>query len=228
LQSVCFDLDGTLSYYPLSTLQVLRQALRRADVAEDRLGDLSLAADRYNELWLTLEQSSDSTESLRRVIMTKLFEEFGMADDDIAYRTANAYGDVRRETGVLPYPGIERLLDDLKPHYRLGLLTNGPSDMQWDKIRTLGLESRFDAIIVAGDVGIYKPDVRVFDLLLSRLDSTAERTLFVGDSYSADIAGAHEAGMHAAWIVRDPPEVEPDTQPALVRGNVCELREVLL
>ncbi len=217
-----------MSYYPLSTPQVLHQAFRRARVPEEPFGELDLVAKRYDELWLSMEQTASSTDLLRLGIMTKLFEEFDTDDDDAAQRMARAYGEVRAETGVLPYPGIERLLDDLRPRYRLGLLTNGPSDMQWDKIRTLGLESRFDAIIVAGDVGIYKPDARVFELLLDQLDSAAERTLFVGDSYAADIAGAHRAGLHTAWIVRNSMEAEMDISPAFVRSDVSELREVLL
>jgi len=228
LQAVCFDLDWTLSYYPLSTRQVLQEALQRTSSSVELLGDLAAAAERYNELWLALERSAGSTDALRVQIMTTLFDERGMDDTAAAVKISEAYGDVRRESGVLPYPGINALLADLKANYKLGLLTNGPSDIQWEKIEALGFDQKFDAVIVAGDVGIYKPDVRVFEMLLEKLGLTAEHSLFVGDSYDADILGAHQAGMYTAWIKRRENVLTDGVQPTLVKSDTALLREVLL
>ena len=228
LQAVCFDLDWTLSYYPLSTSQVLQEALHRASFPAELLGDLAAAAERYNELWLILERAAESTDILRIQIMTTLFDERGMDDAAAVLDVSEAYGDVRREFGVLPYPGIDGFLADLKANYKLGLLTNGPSDIQWEKIEALGFDRQFDAVIVAGDVGIYKPDVRVFEMLLEKLDMTAEHSLFVGDSYDADILGAHQAGMHTAWIKRKEDAMTDGVQPTLVKSDTALLREVLL
>jgi len=225
---VCFDLDWTLSYYPLSTRQVLREALQRTSFPPDLLGDLAAAAERYNELWLTLERSADSTDALRVQIMTTLFRERGIGDATAIREVSEAYGDVRRESGVLPYPGIDALLADLEVNYKLGLLTNGPSDIQWEKIESLGFDQQFDAVIVAGDVGIYKPDARVFEMLLERLGMAAEQSLFVGDSYDTDILGAHQAGMYSAWIKRREDAVTDSVQPTLVKSDTALLREVLL
>ena len=230
LQAIGFDLDWTLSYYPLSTQQVLREAFNRASFPVRLLGDLTTTADRYNELWLTLERSAESTDALRIQIMTAIFDERGITDETSILNISQAYGDVRRETGVLAYPGVDNLLADLKPNYKLGLLTNGPTDIQWEKIEALGFDKLFDTIIVAGDIGIYKPDVRAFEMLLARLDVAAKHSLFVGDSYSADILGGHDAGMYTAWI--KPKEealaVTDDIQPTLVLSDTSQLRKALL
>ncbi len=217
-----------MSYYPLSTRQVLQEALHRASLSAELLGDLTAAAQQYNELWLTLERSAESTDILRVQIMTTLLNERGIEDAAAVLEISEAYGDVRRESGVLPYPGIDNLLADLKENYKLGLLTNGPSDIQWEKIEALGLDQQFDAVIVAGDVGIYKPDVRVFEMLLKKLDVAAEHSLFVGDSYDADILGAHQAGMYTAWIKREEDAMTDGVQPTLVKSDTALLREVLL
>ena len=100
--------------------------------------------------------------------------------------------------------------------------------MQWEKIGMLGFDQHFDALIVAGDVGIYKPDVRAFEKLLAKLEVAAEHSLFVGDSYCADILGAHNAGMHTAWIKRTESDMTDSVQPTLVRSDTSSLREVLL
>lgn len=217
-----------MSYYPLSTCQVLQEALQRALRSLESLGDLATAAKRYNELWLTLEQSAESTDYLRIQIIATLFNEHGIDDEASVLEVSQAYGDVRRESGVLPYPGVDDLLADLKSNYKLGLLTNGPSDIQWEKIEALGFDKHFDAIIVAGDVGIYKPDVRVFELLLTKLSVAANHSLFVGDAYDADILGAQQAGMHTAWINRKEGATADGVQPTLVESDTARLREVLL
>ncbi|MFC2082447.1 HAD family hydrolase [Candidatus Bipolaricaulota bacterium] len=228
MQAIGFDLDWTLSYYPLSTHQVLLEAFDRTSHSVELLGDLAAAAERYNSLWLALERSVESTEDLRRQIMTALFEERGIENAAAVFEVSEAYGAVRRESGVLPYPETDELLADLKPHFKLGLLTNGPSDIQWEKIKALGYDKLFDAIIVAGDIRIYKPDKQVFELLLGMLGADAECSLFVGDNYPTDIVGAHQTGMHTAWIKRDEDATIEGGQPTLVMSDTSMLREVLL
>ena len=217
-----------MSYYPLSTRQVLQEALQRTSFPVELLGDLATAAKHYSELWLALERSADSTDALRVQIMTTLFDERGIDDATAVREVSRAYGDVRRESGVLPYPGIDGLLADLKANYKLGLLTNGPSDVQWEKIEALGFDQQFDAVIVAGDVGIYKPDERVFEYLMEQLGVAAEQSLFVGDSYDTDILGAHQAGMYTAWIKRTEDAMTDSVLPTLVKSDTALLREVLL
>jgi len=217
-----------LSYYPLSTQQVLQEAFSSASVPIEWLGDLTTAASHYNDCWLTLERSAESTDELRFQIIATLLKEQGISNPAAALAVSRAYGDVRSESGVLPYPGVDRLLTDLKPNYKLGLLTNGPSDIQWEKVAALGFDKQFDAIIVAGDVGIYKPDVRVFEMLLEQLGSNPQHSLFAGDTYDTDIVGALNTGMHTAWIVQDDKTLLRGVRPTLMMTETAALREVLL
>lgn|GEM_PF-521162 len=239
LRAVAFDLDWTLSYYPLSTQQVLEQALIHSQLPIGHLGDLTVAARRYNELWLKLERSVESLDDLRIQIMTLLFEEQGFSDVATISRVSLAYEDVRSESGVLAYPDIDTLLADLQSRYKLGMYTNGPSFLQWKKIEALGFNRFFDAIIVAGDVGVYKPDPQAFALLSEALGVPASETLFVGDNFQADIVGAQRAGMYTAWIkhkqdvvidgIQSSERLEAERiQPTFVLSETSRLREVLL
>lgn len=216
LEAVAFDLDSTLCYYPLSVEEVFREAFARAGMAPDVLGPVSDAAARYATLWGEVQATLESTERIRLHIIERLLADRGSHDPALAARLSEAYGAVRDETGIVPYDDVAALLDDLRTRYRLGLLTNGPSDMQWEKIRSLGFGAAFDAVVVAGDVGIYKPDPRVFAMLVDRLGTRPEATLFVGDSYPLDIVGAHRAGLRTAWVRKDgatpPDEIAADIE----------------
>jgi 2-haloalkanoic acid dehalogenase type II len=226
--SILFDLDNTLCYYPLSTAQVISEVLRRADLPEEVVGSVSWAAGQYDASWAEAERSSPSLSETRRRLWRRILAEVGRADDETADRMAGLHHVVRRESGVYLFPGTEELLADLSRRYRLGLLTNGSSEMQWEKIRLLGIEGPFEAIVVAGDVGIYKPDAEVFRLLLDRLAARPEDALFVGDSYDMDIVGAHGAGLDTAWIRAEDAPVEGGIRPEYLLAAASGLREVLL
>jgi putative hydrolase of the HAD superfamily len=94
---------------------------------------------------------------------------------------------------------------------KLGIVTNGPSEMQRHKLALLGLEHEFDAVVVSGEEGVRKPDEEIFRRALARCGIAAHEALFVGDHPVADIAGAHGAGLRAVWrFVPYWPPVIPD------------------
>jgi len=179
---VAFDLDGTLCYYTVSAQEAIVEALRRAGHSIDLVGDLDEAAVRYNELWWEVEQNGSSAVSLRERIWQRLLVEHEVEQEGLARELAETYAQVRVPS-VRLYKGARELLYDLRNSYRLGLLTNGPSDMQWPKIKHLEIESLFNVILVSGDVGIHKPNRLIFEQFLRRLGVMAKKVLYVGNSY---------------------------------------------
>ena len=227
LSAVVFDLDGTLCHYTISIERAMADALQGVGAPSDLIGDLSLAADRYYELWYELETDPESAKSLRKRIWIELLREHGIADDDLAHSLSQAYIKLRTASLAL-FNGVLPLLADLREKYTLGLLTNGPSDLQRGKINLLGLEAHFDAIIVSGEMGIHKPDSRAFTCLLRKIDVPAERAVYVGNSYEVDIIGAHEAGMRSVWVNADGEQEPCDPIADLIIKDVAALRRVLL
>ena len=222
--AIAFDLDWTLSYYPLSSADVTRQAFALIDMPEPSMGFEAMAVQ-FNALWVETERQQSSTHSTRKAVFQQIFEE---ASDAFLEKLARAYDEIRRESGVRLYPGALELLAALRARYRLGLLTNGATEMQWEKLRILGIESLFDAIIVAGDHGIYKPSKDVFELLADRLGCPVSEILFVGDNYEADVRGAHEAGLASVWLRH--PGTEPSGTPCHdhVIDTIAQLKDCCL
>ena len=84
-----------------------------------------------------------------------------------------------------------------------GIITNGPGETQWPEIHLTGLEAHADRIVVAGDVGAYKPEIEIFQAALRGLDIAPTEVAFVGNSPHHDIQGALDAGWQAIWLNRE-------------------------
>ena len=101
------------------------------------------------------------------------------------------------------------------PQIRIGILTAGESQHQWNKVDMLGLDRWFDRenVIVSGETGFSKPDVRLCRTVEEKLGLKPAELWMIGDSYKHDIKGALDAGWHALWINRrflGPQEITPD------------------
>ena len=233
ITTVIFDLDGTLCTYKVSVREAIVEALRRTGQPANLVGDPSAAAVRYDELWDEIESEgrvepgSNPVLAMREQIWTRLLAEQEITSLDLAREIAVEYTQIR-VASIQLYSGACGLLADLKRTYRLGLLTNGPTNMQWSKIEQLKIASLFDEILVAGDIGIYKPDARVFHVLLDRLSVNPAEALYVGDSYRMDVVGAKGAGMQSVWVRNGNSSETDGVAPDFMVQGIDALREVLL
>lgn len=84
----------------------------------------------------------------------------------------------------------------------MGVVTNGSSDHQREKIERTHINGFFEAVIISGEVGIGKPDMRIFNLALEKLTTSSDSIVLVGDSLENDIQGAQNVGMRAIWVNR--------------------------
>lgn len=101
---------------------------------------------------------------------------------------------------------MKKALDNFAsdPDTKLAILTAGESKHQWNKVVMLGLDKWFDRdnVIVTGDVGISKPDVRLCRLIENKLGLKPDELWMIGDNYDKDITGALDSGWHSVWINR--------------------------
>lgn len=81
--------------------------------------------------------------------------------------------------------------------YTVGVITNGPSDLQHGKLERSGLMPWCDFLVVSGDVGIHKPDPGIFLYTAEKYGLKPQECVYVGDHPVNDIEAALKAGMHA-------------------------------
>jgi len=229
--AVLFDLDDTLIVEAEVARQSLRQvagllpgqdpqrfeevALRCARAAW-RAGpcfsvcvDLGIAS--WEGLWATFEGGHRVLDDLRAwapgyraAVWREVLAELGVSDAALAGAMAQAYI-AAQQRGHHLLEGAEAVVRSLARHRPLGLLTNGPADIQRLKFDGTGLADCFGAVVISGELGMGKPDAAVFFSALERLGASAEDSVMIGDSWERDILGAVGAGMSAVWIADDRP-----------------------
>jgi putative hydrolase of the HAD superfamily len=100
------------------------------------------------------------------------------------------------------YVDTNAVLARLRPVTKLGIVTNGVSGLQRQKLNGSGLLHWFDAVAVSGEVGIGKPERGVFDFIAGQLGVDVKDCVMVGDNPERDIQGGLNAGMQTIWLDR--------------------------
>jgi len=84
--------------------------------------------------------------------------------------------------------------------YHLGVISNGVTIKQWEKLIRLGLHHFFDKVVTSQEAGVEKPDERIFQLALDKMGCKAEKSVMIGNKFSDDISGAINIGMSAILV----------------------------
>lgn len=148
-------------------------------------------------------------------------------DSEFAAQLSVEFRGQREKRHVL-FEGVIPLLEQLKGRMKLGLITNGLSCLQREKIAGSGLAEYFETIVVAGDVGQAKPHPRVFQTALDKLRVAPSETCMVGNSVKGDIGGAQALGIRAILVDRGDIHAPDDSiEPDAVIGHLEQLPHVL-
>jgi putative hydrolase of the HAD superfamily len=126
--------------------------------------------------------------------------DLGIHDHALAQTLGEVYPRERRARHQL-FPDAIECLTRLRDTYHLGVVTNGAPCLQREKLSASGLAEFFDTIVVSGDIGVGKPDPRIYLEALLRLQVT--EAVMVGASIRRDVEGAMAAGLRAIWLNRD-------------------------
>ena len=103
--------------------------------------------------------------------------------------------------------GAKPIIERLARAYRLGLISNGNAIDQCQKLDNLGIRHLLSCTMLSEEIGIRKPDPRIFQEAAKNLGSSTDECLFIGDSYENDVIGARNAGMQACWF--NPGHISP-------------------
>jgi putative hydrolase of the HAD superfamily len=202
VRAVLFDLDDTLFDHRGCSHDAL-EAVRRCDdsLLAMPLADLErLHSTFLEQLHGDVMLGKVPLEKARLERFRRLLTAAGATPpEDLVALTATAYRDRYKEVRRA-VRGAVALLAALAGRVRIGIVSNNLFDEQLDKLRLCGLDPFVHALVVSERAGISKPDPAIFAAALERLECGPEEAVMVGDSWTADIAGARAAGIRPIWF----------------------------
>ncbi|MFC1923045.1 HAD family hydrolase [Chloroflexota bacterium] len=165
---------------------------------EDRTPRIRLAEHlglTYNELSALIFDSPSAHQAMKGEITAPehweaIQEALGIAQDEIVKVKQGFWGGDRLDENLVNY------LRDLRPQYKIALLSNA-----WDDLRQMlegewKIDDAFDEIIISAEIGLVKPDPRIYQRVIADLDVVPAEAVFV-DDFPENVAGASLQGLHA-------------------------------
>ncbi len=127
---------------------------------------------------------------------------------------------------ALPEDVIARVRALRAEGWRAAVVTNGGAGVQRAKLHHLGLPPLLDACCISGELGIRKPDPRIFEVAASRCGEDPAEAWMVGDG-EADILGAHRAGIRSIWLHRGRDWPRSDIKPDHTANSILDALALL-
>ena len=204
-RAVLFDLDDTLIDFQFSRRRGLRaiQALL-PDLARIPLEQLELVHDEeLHANYLSTLDGRLSDDDARIERMRGICRHYGLKPDGGTMALAAESYARGQQAHRRVVPGVPALLEALRGRVLLGVVTNGPSERQREKLAFCGIRADgLDALAVSEEVGANKPAPAIFRRALAELAVEPEQVVMVGDSWENDVLGALGSGMGAVWLNR--------------------------
>lgn len=228
VKAILFDIDGTLFDRNLAQVKILQIIV---DSLPEIFGALDIRrvhkAFSESDHLTTAEFDSGMPSEGLRDRRSRLFLRLLDLPESFTDKITEIY--VRQLPAVdAPVAGAVRLVKALSRKYQLGAVSNGMPDVQYRKLESMGLRHLFSCIVLSEEIGIRKPDPRIFLRAAQVLDVLPEHCLYIGDTYASDIIGARNAGMQTCWFNRTQllsqnEQIKPD----FVVGDLLEIPKLL-
>lgn len=200
-KAVIFDFGGVVAIRDRKLVTDYIHATLGTDAAKDFEKDkLYVAISQGQEFWENYAKQHDAT--LPEEWMVGLKETVGQF--------------------VRYTPGMEELISELKSQgYRIALLST-TTEVRSDYFRKLGFYKPFDPIVLSWEVGVRKPEPKIYEVMLEKLQLPAKDCIFI-DNRAENVAGANKLGIHGI-LFKSTPQLRKELSKLLPKRQVPKLQ----
>ncbi len=199
IRALSFDLDDTL--WPIGPTLIKAEAAlvtwfsahtpKALPIYQDRAVVSALRSD----LMLRFKDRLHDLSAIRRELIREVLERAGEPTVGVDHAFEVFF---QARQSVQMYPDVLPALNTLRQRFQLVALSNGNADVE-----QVGLGAYFSHAISAQEVGFSKPDPRIFQHTLQRLNLAPHEVLHIGDDVHTDIHGARGVEMPCVWVNRE-------------------------
>lgn len=194
------DNDNTLMDFDAAERKSLRDALTA--FGKPFSDEVFTTYHHINKLlWEALERGETTQAALKIERFAQLCQHYGWQDVDAKALAVTFQDKLSTHADLLP--GALHLLQAVHGKMKIALVSNGVSATQRGRLSVCEFTPLLDAVIISEEIGVSKPNPLMVEKALDLLGCTDKReAVFLGDSHSADIAAAHNAGVDSIWLTR--------------------------
>lgn len=203
IKAILFDINGTLTdiYTSESDESIYRTTANFLDYHRVKISPETLKNDYFA---LLKEQKDSSSEKYPEFDVVELFagiiKRYGDGKNPVSpeivatiFRAAGRYR-------LQLYPDVIETLDVLKKHFRLSAVSDGQKLWAIPELKSVGLDKYLHPVVISSDYGFRKPDVRMYRMVLEKLNLPPQEAIFVGNDMFRDVYGAGLAGMKTVFF----------------------------
>ncbi|ABR54159.1 HAD superfamily (subfamily IA) hydrolase, TIGR02253 [Methanococcus vannielii SB] len=220
IRGVLFDLDDTLYNSSSFANRARKEALRAM-----------------------IDAGLDSTEENAQKVLNKIIDQkgsnYGMHFNDLVKDIMGVHDPKIITMGIITYHNVKfallrpysdtiKTLVDLRTMgLKLGILTDGVTIKQWEKLIRLGIHPLFDEVVTSEEFGLGKPNTEFFNYGLKKLKLNPEEVVYVGDRVDRDIIPAKSVGIRTVRILQGKYSSVCDETSDYTIKNISELSNVI-
>ncbi|GLT20054.1 dUMP phosphatase [Vibrio zhanjiangensis] len=217
---VLFDADETLFHF---------DAFKGMQLMFSRFGvdftykDYTEYQEVNKPLWVAYQNGSIDAQELKHSRFFQWSEKLGKTTIELNSAFLNAMADI-----CTLLPGAKELIRVLFGRAKLGIITNGFTELQAVRLERTGMREFFDQVIISEQVGVAKPDSKIFNYALEKMENPCKsKVLMVGDTLHSDILGGMNCGIETCWLNRNNETKEAGIEPTYTVTSLFELKKLL-
>jgi 5'-nucleotidase len=218
---ILFDADDTLFHF--DAFSGLKRMFSQFDVTFTELNYQEYQTTN-KALWVEYQLGMISASLLQQQRFAVWAEKLAVSPQELNSAFLAAMAEI-----CMPIEGAISLLNALKGKARLGIITNGFTELQQARLKRTGLGEHFELLVISEQVGVAKPHIDIFEHALSAMGNPArEQVLMVGDTPESDILGGINARLDTCWVNAHKKLLPEGIIPLYEVASLAELEALLL
>lgn len=212
---ILMDLDDTLFDFPTGNRRAVGQLMEELNLSSPTIFEEYQAIN--HACWEALERGEMTQEDLHVERFRRFLAQKGRSDDPAA--VADRFAELLGQQ-TIPLPHAEETVRAIAQRLPVVLLTNGITVIQRRRLAHARISQWFSDVIISQEVGLSKPDPRIFELALGGVDR--REALMIGDGLRSDVQGANRAGIDICWYN---PQGKPLPEDLHVEYEIQDIRD---
>lgn len=224
ITDVFFDLDHTLWDFEKNSALTFRKIFEINNIETNVDVFLKQYVPINLKYWRLYREDKIAKADLRYARLNETFEAIDLkVKDSMIHKLSEDYITHLSSFNHL-FENTFEILDYLSNNYNLHIITNGFDEVQYKKMSHSKIDHYFKTITNSEIAGVKKPNPKIFNFALNLANTSANKSVMIGDSYEADILGAKNMGMDVVFFDLDNKTVESGIKQI---DNLIQLKKYL-